>query len=225
MTDCLVAESRVITIDTLTENRPPDLQTLLEQRRSIRRLCSGPFSLATKQRLLDAIQLTPAAFNLPPWHVVLISETRAAFWEVVEEGFRANLEGDRLQRYLERLAGFRPGVAVALIFEDRAVHPDLRDAWRISDEQATAYVQQSLGMVQLTIWLSLTAEGLATSLQHWDWLLEDRIADFVGLSTERYRLAAAMPIGYADEPPRDIDRIPLDRIVSLERATVELASD
>jgi hypothetical protein len=215
----------VITIDTLTENRPPDLQTLLEQRRSIRRLCSGPFSLAMKQRLLDAIQLTPAAFNLPPWHVVLISETRAAFWEVVEEGFRANLEGDRLQRYLERLAGFRPGVAVALIFEDRAVHPDLRDAWRISDEQATAYVQQSLGMVQLTIWLSLTAEGLATSLQHWDWLLEDRIADFVGLSTERYRLAAAMPIGYADEPPRDIDRIPLDRIVSLERATVELASD
>jgi predicted oxidoreductase (fatty acid repression mutant protein) len=80
-------------------------------------------------------------------------------------------------------------------------------------------------MLQLSIWLSLTAEGLATSLQHWDWLLEERIAAFTGLSTERFRLAAAMPIGYPDEPPRVIERTPLDRVVSLERATFDHASD
>lgn len=225
MTDCLISTPRVTTIESLTEEYPPDLQTLLERRRSIRRLRPGPFTLGTKQRLLDAIQLTPAAFNLPPWHVVLISDTREAFWDVVEEGFRSNLEGDRLQRYLDRLEGFRPGVAIALIYEDRSVHPALRDAWQISDEQATSFVQQGLGMLQLSIWLSLTAEGLVTSLQHWDWLLEDRIATFAGLSTQRYRLAAAMPIGYADEPPRTVERTSLDRMVSLERVTLDLPGD
>jgi predicted oxidoreductase (fatty acid repression mutant protein) len=225
MTDCLVSTPGVTTIDSLMEENPRDLQTLLERRRTIRRLRPGPFTLDTKQRLLDAIQLTPAAFNLPPWHVVLISETRMAFWDVVEEGFRANLEGDRLQRYLDRLEGFRPGVAIALIYEDLAVRPALRDAWQVGDEQATSFVQQGLGMLQLSIWLALTAEGLVTSLQHWDWLLEDRIADFVGFPIERYRLTAAMPIGYADEPPRTVERTPLERVVSLERITLDLPGD
>jgi predicted oxidoreductase (fatty acid repression mutant protein) len=225
MTDCLISSPRVSTIESPAEERRHDLQTLLERRRTIRRLRPGPFTLDTKQRLLDAIQLTPAAFNLPPWHVVLISETRVAFWDIVEEGFRANLEGDRLQRYLGRLEGFRPGVAIALIYEDLAVQPALRDAWRISDEQATSFVQQGLGMVQLSVWLALTAEGLVTSLQHWEWLLEDRIAEFVGFPTERYRLAAAMPIGYADEPPRRVERPPLEQVVSLERITLDLPGD
>jgi predicted oxidoreductase (fatty acid repression mutant protein) len=166
--------------------------------------------------------LTPAAFNLPPWHVVLIHDTREAFWSVVEAGFRDRLERDRLARYLDRLEGFRPGVAIALIYEDRAVHPQLRDAWQITDEQATAFVQQGLGMLQLSIWLSLAAEGLATSLQHWDWLLQDRLAAFVGLPTDRFHLAAALPIGYPDEPPREVERTSLDRVVSLERVAVDV---
>jgi predicted oxidoreductase (fatty acid repression mutant protein) len=219
MTDGLIAVSGVATLEPLVEQDSRELLSLLERRRSIRRLRPGPFTLEIKERLLTAIALTPAAFNQPPWHVVLIHELREAFWAVVERGFRDNLEGDRLKRYLDRLDGFRPGVAIALVFEDRSVRPLLRDGWQISDEQAGSFVQQGLGMLQLSIWLGLTADGLVTSLQHWDWLLEEQIARFVGLSRERYRLAAALPIGYPDEPPRELDRITVERVVSLERVT------
>jgi predicted oxidoreductase (fatty acid repression mutant protein) len=200
-----------------------DLVSLLERRRSIRRLQSGPFTPEIRERLLNAIRLTPAAFNLPPWRVVLIHEEREAFWEVIEGGFRAALEGDRLQRYLDRLDGFRPGVAVALIYEDLAVQSQLRDAWQISDAQASSFVQQSLGMLQLSIWLSLTADGLVTSLQHWDWLLERQIAEFVGLPRERFRLSAALPIGYPDEPPRTVERVTVEQVVSWERVELDLS--
>jgi predicted oxidoreductase (fatty acid repression mutant protein) len=200
-----------------------DLVSLLERRRSIRRLQSGPFTPEIRDRLLNAIRLTPAAFNLPPWRVVLIHEERDAFWTVIEEGFRAALEGDRLQRYLERLEGFRPGVAIALIYEDLAVQSHLRDAWQISDAQASSFVQQSLGMLQLSIWLSLTADGLVTSLQHWDWLLERQIAEFVGLPRERFRLSAALPIGYPDEPPRPVERVTVEQVVSWERVELGLS--
>src|SRR3954452_21321731 len=86
---------------------------LLGKRRSIRRLRPGPYSIETNARILEALRLTPSAFNLPSWHCVLIHAQRAAFWQTVEHGFRTRLEGDRLRRYLDRLEGFRNGVAVA----------------------------------------------------------------------------------------------------------------
>ena len=205
----------------LVEHRPSrDLVELLSSRRSIRRLRGGPFSAQTRERIEQAIRLTPAAYALPSWHVVLVHEERHALWDVVEQAFRDRLEGERLERYLDRLAGFRSGVAVALVYEDIQARNALKDAWQISEETARAFSEQGIGMVQLSIWLTLTEEGLSTSLQHWESLLEDRLAEFLGISG-RYRLAAAMPIGYADEPPRDIERAPAHRVVSRNRFTGE----
>jgi len=192
------------------------LLDLMAQRRSIRRLRSGPFPESTQARLHEAVRLTPAAFNVASTHVVFVHAERAAFWRVVEEGFRERLaaDHDRLERYLARLDGFRPGVGAALIFEDTTARAALVDAWSITDEQALAFAEQGLGMIQFALWLALTAEGLVTSLQHWEWLLEDRIAAFANCPPERFRLAAVLPIGYPDEDPRTVDPIALDRVVS-----------
>ncbi len=196
---------------------PVDLSGLLDRRRSIRRLEDGPIDAETLNRLIEAVQRTPSAFNLPPWHVVIVRDERAAFWDVVEDGFRAGLSGDRLERYLDRLAGFRPGSGAILIYEDRAILPRLANDWQISEEQASAFVQQSLGMVQLTIWLALTNEHLVTSLQHWEWLIESRLAEFTGIPAERYKLSAVMPIGFAAEAPRSVERPAVELIVSFDR--------
>jgi hypothetical protein len=52
-------------------------------------------------------------------------------------------------------------------------------------------------MVQLALWLAIVAaEGLAASLQHWDSLIEDRVAALLGMPTARFRLVATMPLGY-----------------------------
>lgn len=178
------------------------LQAIMAQRRSIRRLHDGPFTPATQERLLRAVQLTPAAYNMPPWRVVLVHEQREALWEEIAAGFAAHLDGERLARYQDRLAGFRPGVAVGLIFEDLAVGQTLREDKGASPELALHFVQQALGMVQLSLWLALTAEGLASSLQHWDDLVGERVARFAGLPPDQVRLAAIMPIGYAAEEPK-----------------------
>jgi predicted oxidoreductase (fatty acid repression mutant protein) len=200
------------------------LLSLLERRRSIRRLESGPFDQEMQERILEAIRLTPAAFSLPSWHVVLVHDEREAFWDVVEAGFRAKLEGDRLERYLNRLEGFRGGVAIALIYEDLTVRQQLADGFQVSLAQATSFAEQGLGMVQLALWLELTAEGLVTSLQHWDWLLEKELAAHLELPEEHYRLIAVMPIGYAAEPPRATEKPAIERIVSRDRFSGNRAS-
>lgn len=194
----------------VTANQPPReavaLQHVFQNRRSIRRLQDGPFTPATQQRLLDAVRLTPAAYNLPPWRLVLIHERRAETWAQIESAFREQLAGERLERHLGRLEGFRSGVALALLYEDLRVGRALREEKGASDDLATQFVQQALGMVQLSFWLALTAEGLATSLQHWEEFLAARTTDLTGLPTADFALVAAMPIGYAAEEPRAIER-------------------
>lgn len=108
-----MAESMIVTVKPtleLVENRQSqDLVELLTNRRSIRRLRSGPFSVQTRERIEQAIRLTPAAYALPSWHVVLVHEELHELWDVVEQAFRDRLEDHRLERYLDRLAGFRSG--------------------------------------------------------------------------------------------------------------------
>lgn len=194
-----------------------DLSSLFERRRSIRRLADGSVSTETLARLTEAVQRTPAAFNLSPWHVVIVRDEREAFWDEVEAGFRAGLTGERLERYLDRLAGFRTGVGAILIYEDVQVLPRLATEWQISEAQAAAFVQQGIGMVQLALWLTLTESDLVTSLQHWEWLVEERLAEFTGVPGERFKLTAVMPFGFAAEPPRTVERPAIGQIVSFDR--------
>lgn len=193
--------------DTLpTPREAHALQSVFQNRRSIRRLQGGPFTPEMRQRVLEAVHLTPAAYNLPPWRVILVHERREETWQQIETAFRDNLSGERLERNLGRLEGFRPGVALALLYEDLRVGRTLREEKGASHELATQFVQQALGMVQLSLWLALTAEGLSTSLQHWEEFLADRTEQLTGLPGTDFQLAAAMPIGYAAEEPRDIER-------------------
>ena len=194
----------------------PALVRLLDRRRSIRRLRGGPFDAAALGRIAEAARLTPAAYNQPPWHIVVIHERLDPFWELVERAFRARLEGDRLARYLDRLDGFRGGVATVLVYEDRTVARELEGAWRISTDEARGFCEQALGMVQLSLWLAIVEEGLATSLQHWEALIAEPLATFLGLPADRYRLAATMPIGYPAEEPRAVERPAPRHVVSLD---------
>lgn len=217
-----MAESAIVTskpaLELVEQHPPADFIDVLTSRRSIRRLRSGLFSNRTRERITQAIQSTPAAYARPSWHVVLVHEEIETLWSAIEGAFRDRLEGDRLARYLDRLAGFRAGVAVALVYEDMQTRDEMRTAWQISAEIARAYSEQGIGMVQLAIWLTLTDEGLATSPQHWESLVEDRLAALLDIPGH-YRLVALLPIGYADELPRQIERSPVHHVVSHNRFT------
>lgn len=190
--------------------------TIMTQRRSIRRLRSDVPDPDALTRIWEAARLAPAAYNRPPWHVVVIHERQAEFWQLVETAFRERLEPDRLPRYLDRLQGFRTGIATIHVYEDRSVIDEMRETWQLCAERSTAFSAQAMGMVQLSLWLAIVAEGMATSIQHWEPLIEDRLAEFLDLSVERYRLVATMPFGQAAEEPRPVERPGMADVISLE---------
>lgn len=206
-------------VDINRDDSVPDssvLANLMVRRRSVRQLRHGTVTSDALHRIVEAARHTPAAYNRPPWRVVVIHDHREAFWRVVETAFRARLDGDRLERYLNRLAGFRTGVGAVLVFEDRAVVDEVQAAQGIDSTRAQAFSEQALGMVQLALWLAVVAEGLATSLQHWESLVADAVADFLDLPADRYRLVVTMPIGYAVETSAPVRPPDVHQVVSFD---------
>ncbi len=128
----------------------------------------------------------------------MLQERNADFWEVVTATIAQRLDGDRKERYLARAAGMRDGGMTLLIFEDLALSAPREG---ITPEDARDHASQALGILQFTLWLTLTAHGLATSPQHWHEFLEDAALSFAGLPTEGFRLVAFMPVGQRAEPP------------------------
>lgn len=172
--------------------------TMLEARRSTRRLVPGSFPPALVESLASATSLIPSSFNTQPWHVLVLCERNTEFWDLVTETIEARLDGDRRDRYLGRARDLREGGMTLLIFEDL----DLSGPNEyISTAEAREYASQAFGMLQLSLWLILIAHGLATSLQHWHFLLGDVALTFASLPDEGYRLVAFMPVGYPAESP------------------------
>lgn len=189
------------------------LATLLEARRSTRKLTPASFPPDFVADLAAVAGVVPSAFDTQPWRIVALRERNCAFWDRIEERITARLEGDRRARYLARADGMRHGGMTLLIFEDH-VRTAPRDGF--SSEEARDQAAQSIGMVQFAMWLTITAHGLSTSLQHWHAIIEDIALDFVGLPQETFRLVAFMPVGESVEPsvprPEGIGRFSMEGV-------------
>jgi predicted oxidoreductase (fatty acid repression mutant protein) len=186
---------------------------MLAERRSARRLRPGVFPATLVEELATTARFVPSSFDAQPWRVIVLRERNEEFWDVVIGTIEERLEGDRRDRYLARVEGMRHGGMTLLVFEDLALSAP-RD--KLTHEEARDQTSQALGMLQLTLWLNLTAHGLATSPQHWHEFLEDVVLSFAGLPNEGFRLVAFMPVGRAAERPGP--RAELTSRVSLETA-------
>ena len=174
------------------------LMYLLDARRSTRRLIPATFPPDFAADLHAALRRVPSAFNAQPWRVVALRERNEAFWDLIVETLGSRLDGDRRDRYFQRAENMRYGGMTLLIFEDaaRATPQDGLSASEARDQAA-----QSIGMAQFALWLTITAHGLTTSLQHWHALIEDVALAFAGLPAAAFRLIAFMPIGASGEQP------------------------
>lgn len=180
--------------------RGPGFLDLLDERRSVRQLTPAPVTEAFIQDLETTVGLVPSAFNTQPWRVILLLDQHDAFWTHVNGAIQERLEDDRRERYLARSSAMRPGGITILIFEDLGASDSTVD---LTFDAQRDYASQSLGMLQLALWLTVTAHGLATSLQHWQEFMEDIALDLAGLSTGRFRLVTFMPVGRAIDPPQE----------------------
>ena len=194
------------TTDTILQPDQTGLQTYLGHvltRRSIRKLTSGPVTDEVIRNILEAGRWSPSSNNSQPARIVVIKERNAEFWDFVANTLRQKLQGEQLERTLNRIAGYRSGIFTIVFFEDTDISnnspfPGGEEIWK-------NFAAQALGIIQANVWNAIAAAGLAASNQHINLQIEDELRDFLGVPAT-WKSYSIFPVGYADETPAEGSR-------------------
>lgn len=193
--------------DETLELNHTGLQTHLDnvlKRRSIRKLASGPVSDETILRILEAARWSPSAANSQPTRMVVLRERNREFWDFIEATLKQKLQGEQLQRALNRLPGYRAGIFSIVFFEDTAI-ADSQLSSGMNPELVKSFAAQALGIVQANVWNAVAAAGLATSNQHINLQMEEELHAFLDVPTT-WKSYSIFPVGYPDEIPAEGSR-------------------
>ncbi len=142
-----------------------------------------------------AVLHAPSAFNSQSGRVVLLSnQSHEALWDITMEALRKIVPADAFPQTEAKIKSFAAGFGTLLFFEDQAVVQSLQDQFALYKDNFPVWSQQSSGMLQYLVWTGLHQEGLGSSLQHYNELIEDAVKAKWSLPNE-WRLIAQMPFG------------------------------
>ncbi len=185
-----------------------ELQTYLNtilKRRSIRKLANGPVSDEAITHILEAARWSPSSGNSQPARIVVLKERNQEFWDFVESTLKQKLQGEQLQRALNRIPGYRAGIFTLVFFEDTTIAEKQLASGMMSPEVVSSFAAQALGIVQANVWNAIASAGLAASNQHFNMQMEEELHEFLNVPST-WKSYCVFPVGYPDEVPAEGSR-------------------
>lgn len=183
-----------------------DLQQLAEKRRSIYALSDNlPVS---KDEIVDlvehAVLHTPSAFNSQSARiVVLFGEDHKKLWDITEETLKAIVnDEEKFQGTKDKIAGFRAGAGTIMFFEDKGVVRNMQEAAPLYADKFPIWAHQTSAMHQYVIWTALASLNVGANLQHYNPVIDQRVADAWNISDD-WELNAQMVFGAIEQPAGD----------------------
>ncbi len=158
----------------------------------------------------EAVKHTPSAFNSQSARlVVLLGEQHDKFWNLTEDVLREVVPAEHFAPTAEKMESFRSGYGTVLFFEDAAVIEGLQAQFPIYKDNFPGFSAHSSGMHQLVVWTALELEGFGASLQHYNPIIDQRVASEWNLP-ESWSLVAQMPFGKPTFEPGEKEFQPLE---------------
>merc|ERR1711977_155998 len=114
----------------------------------------------------EAVLHVPSSFNSQSTRVVLlVKEEHDKLWDIAKETFKAVY-------------------GTVLFYESRSVVSGMQDKFAIYADKFPGWATQSDAMHQFVIWAALEAEGLGANLQHYNPLIDQKVADTWGIDKD-----------------------------------------
>ncbi|KIH88614.1 hypothetical protein SPBR_07865 [Sporothrix brasiliensis 5110] len=161
----------------------PNADTLLELmkgRRSYYALSKDlPISKDRIQEIIqEALRQTPSSFNSQSNRVVvLFGDEHDKFWAIVSDTLKAIVPADNWEATEKRLSMFKAGAGSILFFEDSSVVETFQSKFALYADRFPIWAAQSVGMLQFALWTALESEGLGANLQHYNPIVDEKVAE------------------------------------------------
>lgn len=162
-----------------------------------------------------AVLHVPSSFNSQPVRVaVLFGAEHDKFWGLVEETLKAIVPADAWSATEQRLNGFKAGAGSVLFFEDQTVVKDFQAKFALYADYFPGWTMQADAMVQYTLWLAFEAEGLGANLQHYNPIVDDKVAAIWGIPAT-WKLNAQLVFGKKAGQPGEKTFQPIEERVKV----------
>lgn len=160
-----------------------------------------------------AVKHVPSAFNSQTTRVViLLGAEHQKLWDIAKEVLLDKVGAERFPEIETRLNGFAAGYGTLLFYEDQSVIHYLEENFASYKENFQPRSQQTSGMHQFAIWTMLEDAGLGVSLQHYNPLIDEKVAETRNINPD-WKLIAQMPFGNPVAEPGEKEFSPLDQRV------------
>jgi len=127
--------------------------------------------------ITEALLHVPSCFNSQTTRIILlVKEEHDKLWEIVKSVLKGVVPAEEYPNTEAKLNMFKAGYGTVLFFEDRAVVNSMQENFVSYADKFATWATQSDGMTQFAIWTALEAEGLGANLQHYNPLIDAKVA-------------------------------------------------
>lgn len=165
-----------------------------------------------KEVIETAILHTPTAFNSQSGRIVLLlKKEHEKLWDITMVALRAVVKSD-FKPTEDKINSFKAGYGTVLYFEDDDITKNLQEQFPSYEHNFPKWAEQSNGILQFVVGVSLEQEGFGASLQHYNELIEEKVKKEWDIP-ENWRMIAQMPFGKPTEEPGPKEFAPLENRV------------
>lgn len=157
-----------------------------------------------------AIMHTPTAFNSQSGRVVLLlDKEHDKLWDIAMEALRNIVDADKFGPTEEKINSFKAGYGTVLYFEENSITKSLQEQFPSYAHNFPKWAEQSNGMLQYIVGVSLEQEGFGASLQHYSELIEEKVKAEWKVPAS-WRLIGQMPFGKPTQEPGEKEFAPIN---------------
>ncbi|KAI1824746.1 Nitroreductase-like protein [Xylaria intraflava] len=167
------------------------------------------------QIVKDAVVQVPSSFNSQSNRVlVLHGAEHDKLWDITSETLKAIVPADSWEATAQRNAGFKAGAGTVLFFIETTAIKGMQERFALYKDRFPVWGEHSSAMLQFALWTSLEAEGLGASLQHYNPLIDARVASEWGVP-ESWTLVAQLVFGGRAGEAGPKDHLPTEETVKV----------
>ena len=161
----------------------------------------------------DAVKYAPSAFHSQSSRaILLLGVNHSKLWAIVKEILRTKVSAENFPTTEAKIDSFAAGHGTILYYEDMDVIKKMQEAVPPYAENFPVWSMQSAGMLQYAVWTALATEGMGASLQHYNPIIDDEVAQVFGVP-KSWKLIAEMPFGSPTGEPAELEYVDLENRV------------
>lgn len=153
----------------------------------------------------SAVKNSPTAFNNQTVRtLVLTGDSHENLWQLTEDRLKLVVPDESTYKNTRDKinSSFKSGYGTILFFTDTSVVKSFEENIPLYAENFYDWSEQGHGIAEYATWLALTEAGLGASLQHYNPLIDESVAEHFGVPSS-WRLRAQMPFGSIESPADD----------------------